>query len=118
MLPPPTCNSERPTPAEVVEPADEKLLVTNTSHEPEEQRPQRRVRIILPREVCTDPETAAKIMHGEIQKALEMPRPPAREVSEGVKPELPRSSLRTVAATFSGSCDGFVMSSFGQGAVG
>jgi hypothetical protein len=52
----------------VVEPADEKLLVTNTSHEPEEQRPQRRVRIILPREVCTDPETAAKIMHGRSRR--------------------------------------------------
>ncbi len=44
--------------------------MTNTPHEPEEQRPQKPVRIILPREVCTDPETGAKIMHEEIQKAL------------------------------------------------
>lgn len=44
--------------------------MTNTSHEPKEQMPQKPVRFILPREVCTDPETAAKIMHGEIQKAL------------------------------------------------
>jgi hypothetical protein len=46
--------------------ADEKLLMTNPSHEPEEHRPQKPVRIIMPREVCTDPETTAKIMHGEI----------------------------------------------------
>ena len=45
--------------------------MTNTSRQPEEHRPRKPVRIILPREVCTDPETAAKIMHGEIQKALE-----------------------------------------------
>jgi hypothetical protein len=47
------------------------LLMTNTPHEPEEHGPQKPIRIILPREVCTDPETAAKIMHGEFQKALE-----------------------------------------------
>ena len=35
-----------------------------------DQGPQKPVRIVLPREVCTDPGTAAKIMHGEIQKAL------------------------------------------------
>ena len=32
--------------------------------------PHKPVRVILPREVCTDPETAAKIMCGEIQKGL------------------------------------------------
>jgi hypothetical protein len=42
----------------------------NTSHEPEERGPRKPVRIILPREVCTDPETAAKIVHAELQKAL------------------------------------------------
>jgi hypothetical protein len=46
------------------------------------------VRIILPREFCTDPETAAKIMYGEIQRALKTlrsgsdstPRPPSASV--------------------------------------
>jgi hypothetical protein len=45
--------------------------LSNSSNEPEEHRPKKVVRFILPREVCTDPETAAKIMHGEVQKALE-----------------------------------------------
>jgi hypothetical protein len=49
---------------------DEKLLMTNTSLEPEEQRPPKPVRIILPREVCTDPETAANAMYAELQRAL------------------------------------------------
>jgi hypothetical protein len=46
--------------AQVSEPADEKLLMTNTSHEPEEQRPPKPIRIILPREVCTTPEETAR----------------------------------------------------------
>jgi hypothetical protein len=37
--------------------------MTNPSREPEEQVPQKPIRFILPREVCTDPETAARIMH-------------------------------------------------------
>jgi hypothetical protein len=44
--------------------------MTNPSHGPEEQRPPKPIRIILPREVCTTPEAAAKIMHEEHQKAL------------------------------------------------
>ena len=44
--------------------------MTNPSREPEEPVPHKPVRVILPREVCTDPETAAKIMCGEIQKGL------------------------------------------------
>lgn len=51
-------------------PADKKLLMTNTSHEPEEQRQQKPIRIVLPREVCTDPETTANLLYAEIQKAL------------------------------------------------
>ena len=57
-------------PPHVSELADSKLLMTNPSHEPEEQRPEKPVRIILPKEVCTDPETAAKLLYGEVQKAL------------------------------------------------
>jgi hypothetical protein len=45
--------------------------MTNASQEPEEPRSQEVVRILLPREACTDPETAAaKVMHAELQKAL------------------------------------------------
>ena len=59
-----------PPPEAIAAPADSETLMTNPSHEPEEQGPKKVVRIILPREVCTDPDTAAKIMYGEIQKAL------------------------------------------------
>jgi hypothetical protein len=44
--------------------------MTNPTHGPEEHGPKKAVRIILPREVCTTPEETAKIMHGEIQKAV------------------------------------------------
>jgi hypothetical protein len=44
--------------------------MTSPTDEPEEHRPQKPLRIILPREVCTTPEETAKAMHGEIQKAL------------------------------------------------
>ena len=37
--------------------------MTNISLEPEEQRPQKVVRIILPREVCTTPEETAQLLH-------------------------------------------------------
>jgi hypothetical protein len=50
-------------PPEVSEPADSKLLMTNPSLEPEEHRPRKPVRIILPREVCTTPEETAKLLH-------------------------------------------------------
>ena len=62
MLPPPTCNSDCPTPAEVRESADQKLLMTSPSHEPEEHRPQKPIRIVLPREVCTTPAETAKLL--------------------------------------------------------
>ena len=70
MLPPPTCNRGTWLPSGVNYPADTKLPMTNPSHKPKEQPPPKLIRIILPREVCTDPETAAKIMYGELQKAL------------------------------------------------
>ena len=44
--------------------------MTNPSHEPEEQRPQKRVRIILPREVCTTPEETAKLLRRVIMDTL------------------------------------------------
>ena len=51
-------------------PGDQELLMTNTSRQPEEHRPRKPVRIILPREVCTDPETTAKLLWEEFQRAL------------------------------------------------
>ena len=44
--------------------------MTNTPHEPEEQRPKKRVRLILVREVCTSPEETAKRTHRAIQEAI------------------------------------------------
>ena len=34
--------------------------MTNPAREPEEQRPEKPIRIILPREVCTDPENGGE----------------------------------------------------------
>lgn len=45
--------------------------MTNPTHEPEEQGPQKRVRIILAREVCTTPEETANLLHQAIMKALD-----------------------------------------------
>jgi hypothetical protein len=62
--------------------------MTYPSQEPEEPRPQTVVRIILPGEVCTNPEAAA-ILHEEIRKALKSLRdgsdssPDAPRVWEG-----------------------------------
>jgi hypothetical protein len=70
MLPPPTCNSGRRVTNRSWPAADEKLLMTNPSEEPEEQGPKKVVRIILPREVCTTPEETAKLVHRAIQEAL------------------------------------------------
>jgi hypothetical protein len=67
MLPPSTCDSE--CRARPVGHLYRELRMTNPSLGPEEQRPPKPIRIILPREVCTTPE-AAKIMHEEHQKAL------------------------------------------------
>ncbi len=49
MFPPPTCNSGMWLASGVNYPADTKLLMTNTSREPEEPM-QQKVRIVLPRE--------------------------------------------------------------------
>jgi hypothetical protein len=54
----------------VGEPADEKLLMTNPTHEPDEQRPQKPIRIVLPREVCTTPEEKAKLLHRAVMEAV------------------------------------------------
>jgi hypothetical protein len=54
----------------VGEPADSKLLMTNTSREPEKRKPHKPVRIILPREVCTTPEETAKLLHRTIADTL------------------------------------------------
>jgi hypothetical protein len=56
MLPPSTRDCGRDSPSEVNYCADEKLLMGNPSHEPEEQGPKKVVRIILAREVCTTPD--------------------------------------------------------------
>jgi hypothetical protein len=40
--------------------------MTNTPKEPEEQGPPNRVRIILPREVCTTPEQTAALLYEAI----------------------------------------------------
>ena len=50
MFPPPTCNSGMWLASGVNYPADTKLLMTNTSREPEEPMQQKPVRIVLPRE--------------------------------------------------------------------
>ena len=51
-------------------PADEKLLMTNTSHASKDSKHQKPIRIVLPREVCTDPMITAEDHAREIQKAL------------------------------------------------
>jgi hypothetical protein len=51
--------------------ADEKLLVTNTSREPEKRKPQKPIRIILPREVCTPDETAKLLCRAIIDTLAE-----------------------------------------------
>jgi hypothetical protein len=57
-------------PPEVSEPGDSKLLMTNPSREPEEQRPRKPVRIILAREVSTTPEETAKLPHRAVMDAV------------------------------------------------
>lgn len=44
--------------------------MTNTAHEPEDHGPQKRVRIILPKEVCATPEETAKPLHQAIIDAV------------------------------------------------
>ena len=59
----PDGNCETPSPDDG---ATVGLPMTKTSHEPEEHRPQKPVRIILPREVCITPEETAKLLHRAI----------------------------------------------------
>ncbi len=67
-----------------------KLLMTNTPHEPEDRKPQQRVRIILPREVCATPEETAKLLHRAIVDAVAEVRQ-ERAASDSTQPGHPSS---------------------------
>ena len=59
--------------------------MTNPSREPEKRKSQKPIRFILPREVCTDPETTAKLLWEEFQRALKT----LRDESDST-PDVPR----------------------------